>query len=153
MTASRSRRCLFHHEAAPSPVGYALQMTAFSLFHSLPWLHRVQQPTLVLTGTDDRLVPMANSAVLAAHLPNARLRVFERWGHYLLHDPASGAAATVADFLGAEDHASTSAWRESRTVSAADMSEIVDEAPRSAHPSSVTGGLVRRLYPIKSNRA
>ena len=143
---------VLHREAAPSPLGYALQMTAFSTFHSLPWLHRVEHPTLILTGTDDRLVPMANSAVLAAYLPNARLRVFERWGHYLLHDPASGAAATVADFLGAQDHARTLAWRGAQTVSAHEMREFIEAAPRSAHPSSVTGGLVRRLYPIKKDQ-
>ena len=140
-------RCV-HREAAPSPLGYALQMTAFSTFHSLPWLHRVEQPTLVLAGTDDHLVPMANSAVLAAYLPDARLRVFERWGHYLLHDPSSGAGASVADFLGAQDHSRTLAWRGGLTVSAEEMREFVNVAPRSAHPSSVTGGLVRRLYPI-----
>ena len=67
-------------------IGYMLQMTAFSTFNSLPWLHRVSQPTLVLSGEQDRLMPVANSAVLASHLPNARLRVFEHWGHYLLHD-------------------------------------------------------------------
>ena len=143
---------VFHREAAPSPLGYALQMTAFSTFHSLPWLHRVEHPTLILAGTDDRLVPMANSAVLAAYLPNARLRVFDQWGHYLLHDPASGAGATVADFLSAEDHTRTLAWRGGRTVSADEMREFINAAPRSAHPSSVTGGLVRRLYPIKKDQ-
>ena len=35
-------------------VGYMLQMTAFSTFNSLPWLHRVSQPTLVLSGEQDR---------------------------------------------------------------------------------------------------
>ena len=90
----------WHHEALPSLLGYMLQMTAFSTFNSLPWLHRVSQPTWCCPGTEDRLMPMANSAVLAAYLPNARLSVFERWGHYLLHDAASGAGATVADFLG-----------------------------------------------------
>lgn len=143
---------VMHREAAPSPLGYALQMTAFSTFHSLPWLHRVEQPTLVLAGTDDHLVPMANSAVLAAYLPDARLRVFERWGHYLLHDPSSGAGASVADFLGAQDHSRTLAWRGGLTVSAEEMREFINAAPRSAHPSSVTGGLVRRLYPISDDR-
>ena len=143
---------VLHREAAPSPIGYALQMTAFSTFHSLPWLHRVEQPTLVLSGTDDRLVPLANSAILAAYLPNARLRVFERWGHYLLHDPASGAGAMVADFFGAQDHTRTLAWRDGLAVSGDEMREFIEEAPRSAHPSSVTGGLVRRLHPIATAR-
>ena len=82
----------WHREAAPSPFGYVLQMAAFSAFHSLPWLHRVTSPTLVLSGSHDRLIPLANAAVLAAYIPNARLRVFERWGHYMLHDPARARA-------------------------------------------------------------
>ena len=48
-------------------------------------------------------MPMANSAVLAAYLGNARLHIVERWGHYLLHNAASGAAATIAEFFGARE--------------------------------------------------
>jgi fermentation-respiration switch protein FrsA (DUF1100 family) len=124
-------------------------MTAFSTFNSLRWLHRVTHPTLVLTGTDDHLVPMANAAVLAAYMPNARLRVFEDWGHYLLHGPASGAAGVVADFFGSADHTRTMAWRGARSVGSADMHDYLKTAPRSAHPSAVTGALIRRLHPIK----
>ena len=103
----------WHREAPPSPRGYLLQMAAFSTFHSLPWLHRVTSPALVFSGSHDRLIPLANAAVLAAYLPNAKLRVFDRWGHYMLHDPTSGAGATVADFFGAGRHTSSAAWKSS----------------------------------------
>ena len=139
----------WHREAAPSMRGYALQINAFSLFNSLPWLHRVKQPTLVISGTDDRLVPMANSALLAAYLPNARLAVFDRWGHYLLHDPSSGAGSAIRDFLEPDDHKVTSAWMNARTVSQEDMREVIRSAPRSAHPYQVTNALIRRLYPLQ----
>ena len=125
-------------------------MTAFWTFHSLPWLPRLTQPTLVLTGTEDRLMPMANSAVLAAYLPNARLSVFERWGHYLLHDPASGAGAAIADFLGAEDHEASTSWKNARTVGPHDLAAFVKAAPRSAHLAHVTGGFVRRRHPLQN---
>jgi 3-oxoadipate enol-lactonase len=36
-------------------------------------LHQVKSPTLVITGDADRLVPPANSEVLAKHIPGARL--------------------------------------------------------------------------------
>lgn len=36
-------------------------------------LHQIQSPTLVITGDADRLVPPANSDVLAANIPGARL--------------------------------------------------------------------------------
>lgn len=139
----------WHHQAAPSVLGYALQMNAFSTFHSLPWLHEVTQPALVLSGTDDHLIPLANSAILAAYLPNARLRRFERWGHYLLHDQASGAAETIADFLSADSYTDSAFWRAGDQVSRAEMADLVRAAPKSAHPSVVTGGILRRLCPPK----
>jgi poly(3-hydroxyoctanoate) depolymerase len=139
-----------HREGAPSVLGYSLQMAAFSAFSSLPWLHHIQQPTLLLAGTDDRLVPMENSAVLAAYLPNARLQVVERWGHYLLLDPASGAGHTVADFLTAEDYAESAAWNDARAVSQADMAAIVRSAPRTAHPALLMNRVVRTLHGRRS---
>jgi 3-oxoadipate enol-lactonase len=36
-------------------------------------LHQITAPTLVITGDADRLVPPANSDILAQHIPNARL--------------------------------------------------------------------------------
>ena len=139
----------WHHESPPSMRGYMLQMTAFSVFNSLPWLHRVKQPTLVLSGTHDRLVPMANSAVLAAYLPNARLSLAENWGHYLLHDAASGAGAKVAEFFSAEDYATTQAWSGARVIGDEEMKKLVRASPRSAHYTQYTNGLVRRFYPIQ----
>jgi poly(3-hydroxyoctanoate) depolymerase len=143
----------WQREARPSVRGYMLQMTAFSTFHSLPWLHRVRQPALVLAGAQDRIVPAVNSAILATYLADARLQVFDKWGHYLLHDASSGAAATIADFLSAEDHASSSAWTTARTLSQQDLKQFVREAPRSAHPASFTSALVRRLHPVEKDKA
>jgi poly(3-hydroxyoctanoate) depolymerase len=139
----------WHQQASPSVMGYTLQVTAFSAFHSLPWLHSITQPTLVISGTDDNLMPMANSAVLAAYLGNARLHIVERWGHYLLHNAASGAAATIADFFGAASHDASSAWRNARTVNREDLPEFIQTAPRSAHLGSFTNGYVRALFPPK----
>ncbi len=36
-------------------------------------LHQIKSPTLVITGDADRLVPPANSDILAKHIPGARL--------------------------------------------------------------------------------
>ncbi len=139
----------WHHGSAPSTRGYVLQMTAFSMFNSLPWLHRVRQPTLLLSGSHDRLIPVANSAVLAAYLPNARLRVLRNWGHYLLHDAASGAGEIVTDFLSADDHERSGAWTGATVVDEAEMRAMVRASPRSAHYTQYTNGLVRRLFPVR----
>ncbi len=149
---AQSHAVHMHEEAPPPVLGYMLQMAAFSAFNSLPWLHRISHPTLVLSGGEDRIMPMVNSAVLAAHLPHARFRVFERWGHYLLQDGASGAGATVADFLSAQDHRRSRAWKDALTVTPQDLADFVRAAPRSAHPSQLTGGLVRRLHRLQHGR-
>ena len=148
-TSLRDQSANWHHESPPTMRGYSLQMSAFSVFNSLPWLHQVKQPTLVLSGSDDRLIPVANSAILAAYLPNARLRVVDRWGHYLLHDAASGAGDVVADFFAADAHTDSRAWSEARSVSRKEMVKFVKAAPWSAHPSQFMNSLVRRLNRVQ----
>ena len=44
---------------------------------SVPWLHRVRKPVLVLHGDDDPIAPLANARLLARLLPDARLVVLE----------------------------------------------------------------------------
>jgi len=137
----------WQRQAPPSARGYTLQVGAFSTFHSLPWLHELAQPALVVTGTHDRLMPMANAALLAAHLPQARLHVVQGWGHYLLHDATSGAATAVADFLTAEPVGASRTWQDAATVSRADLRRLLRQAPLSAHPGSVVNAVVRTLHP------
>ncbi len=151
-SAMLGQQSSYHQEALPSPLGYMLQMGAFTTFNSLPWLHRIEQPTLVLSGSEDRLMPMANSAILAAYLPEARLRVFEGWGHYLLHDPASGAGAAVAEYFRAASPDRSRAWRDGRVVRPDDMADYIRMAPKSAHFGYVTGGWVRRRFPLQSGK-
>ena len=40
---------------------------------SLPWLHTLEQPALVLAGDDDPILPLVNSLMLAHRIPRARL--------------------------------------------------------------------------------
>ena len=48
------------------------QMMALMGWSSLPWLHRVTQPTLVIAGGDDPIVPPVNGKLIASRIPNAR---------------------------------------------------------------------------------
>jgi poly(3-hydroxyalkanoate) depolymerase len=66
---------------------------------SLPWLHHVTQPTLVLHGDDDPIVPTVNARLLAWRLPHARLEVVEGGGHLLLLDSAFDVVPLITDFL------------------------------------------------------
>ena len=83
---------------APSTRGYLSQVLALRRFASVLWLHRLRQPTLVLTGASDPIVPVANGRILARRIPNARLEVVEG-GHLFLLTHAPEMARRVNDFL------------------------------------------------------
>jgi len=57
------------------------QVLAIARHHTLPRLSRIRAPTLVITGSADRLVPPANSELLARSIPDARLLVLPGAGH------------------------------------------------------------------------
>lgn len=53
-------------------------------------LERVRQPTAIVWGRQDRLVPMARSTWLLSRIPHATLHVLERCGHLpMLEQPAA----------------------------------------------------------------
>jgi poly(3-hydroxyalkanoate) depolymerase len=83
---------------APSGRGYLGQVLALRGFASVLWLHRLRQPTLVLTGESDPIVPVANGRILAGRIPGARLEVVEG-GHLFLLTHAAAMARRVNEFL------------------------------------------------------
>ena len=70
---------LFHSHAenmkGPSNLGYLYQLLALAGWTSLLWLHSLRQPTLVVMGHDDPIVPMVNGRILTRLIPNSRLEV------------------------------------------------------------------------------
>jgi pimeloyl-ACP methyl ester carboxylesterase len=64
---------------------------------SLPYLRSIHQPTLILAGDDDPLVPMLNARILHRLLPRSTLHVFHD-GHLGLLTSASDIAPIVEDF-------------------------------------------------------
>jgi pimeloyl-ACP methyl ester carboxylesterase len=78
------------------------QVLALRRFASVLWLHRLRQPTLVLTGESDRIVPVANGRILASRIPNARLEVVEG-GHLFLLTHPTQIGRRVNDFLDGPD--------------------------------------------------
>jgi poly(3-hydroxyalkanoate) depolymerase len=85
--AALVRRVLLTHGRAGSPRGYLYQLLACAGWTSLPFLPLVKQPTLVLAGDDDPLIPLVNGRLLVALIPRGRLHVY-RGGHLeLAADP------------------------------------------------------------------
>jgi len=86
------------HVRWSSDYGYYLQLVAGFGWSSLPWLRLLVQPTLVMAGTDDPLVPVANGRILARLIPHARLITIDD-GHLFLVTSAGKSAAIISEFL------------------------------------------------------
>lgn len=83
--------------------GYYYQLAAMAGWTSLPFLPLLRQPTLVLGGTDDPIIPVANPRMQAAMIPRARLHLYDG-GHLGLVTEADELAPVIDDFLD-EEHA------------------------------------------------
>jgi poly(3-hydroxyalkanoate) depolymerase len=83
----------------PSVRGYLGQLYAIAGWTSLPWLHRLRQPTLVLAGDDDPIVPLLNGRILVRRIPDARLHIVHGGGHLFLLERPAEMAALVTGFL------------------------------------------------------
>jgi len=86
------------HIRSPLGRGYFYQLLAAWGWTSLPWLGSLPQPTLVMHGNDDPIVPLINAKILAARIPNARLYVMDD-GHLFLIARAQEVAPVVNKFL------------------------------------------------------
>jgi poly(3-hydroxyalkanoate) depolymerase len=86
------------HIRPPRGRGYLYQLLAAWGWTSLPWLGALRQATLVMHGSDDPIVPLANAKILAACIRNASLYVVDD-GHLFLVTRAHEMAAVVKDFL------------------------------------------------------
>jgi pimeloyl-ACP methyl ester carboxylesterase len=71
-------------------------MQAFDSFSRLPSL---RVPTLVLHGSEDRMVSVQNAEMLASRIPGAALAVLEGAGHLYHSERAEEADAIVLDFV------------------------------------------------------
>jgi 3-oxoadipate enol-lactonase len=58
-----------------------LQLRAISGHDTSERLERIAAPTLVVHGTEDQMLPVANSRVIASRIPGARLEELEGIGH------------------------------------------------------------------------
>jgi poly(3-hydroxyalkanoate) depolymerase len=78
--------------------GYYAQLFAAAGWTSIHWLWRLRQPTLILSGRDDPLVPSINGWIMARLIRGSRLHIFED-GHLGLMTSAAELAPVVRRFL------------------------------------------------------
>jgi pimeloyl-ACP methyl ester carboxylesterase len=72
---------------------------ALTAFDSRSWLGELSIPTLVMAGDQDKAVPIAYSRLLAEQIPDARWKVFENGGHFLISTHTELFTRAVLDFL------------------------------------------------------
>jgi poly(3-hydroxyalkanoate) depolymerase len=81
--------------------GYYYQLLSMTGWSSLPFLGLLRQPTLVLGGTDDPIIPVANPRLQARLIPRARLHLYDG-GHLGIVTEADELAPVVDAFLDEE---------------------------------------------------
>ena len=89
-----------------SVLGYFYQMLGGVGWTSIPWLRTLRQPTLILHGDDDPLVPLVNAKIMQRLIPHAKLYIFHD-GHLGLGTSAGELAQVVDQFLTAPVSSST----------------------------------------------
>jgi poly(3-hydroxyalkanoate) depolymerase len=85
--------------AGPSR-GYLYQLAATVGWSSLPLLPWLRQPTLILAGDDDPIIPLANARLMHRLIRDSRLHVYHG-GHLALVTEAAELAPVVDGFLAA----------------------------------------------------
>jgi poly(3-hydroxyalkanoate) depolymerase len=88
-----------HNRVGPAR-GYAYQVAAGAGWTSLPFLPLLRQPTLIIAGDDDPIIPLVNGRLMHLLIPQSRLHVFHG-GHLGLVTEAAQLAPVVSEFLAA----------------------------------------------------
>lgn len=104
---SRVTAAMNAHNRVGSARGYLYQLAAGAGWTSLPLLPRLTQPTLIVSGDDDPIIPLANARLMHRLIPNSTLHVFHG-GHLGLVTEAAEVAPVISQFLIAPEPASPS---------------------------------------------
>jgi len=92
-------RALAEAELRPPPDAFARQVQAAVRHEAYDRLPQIRCPTLVISGSDDKIVPAENSRILAEQIPGAELVLLPKAGHGYLVECADESNAIVLDFL------------------------------------------------------
>lgn len=98
-TAPQIGADLLHATTRAGPTrGYYYQLAAMTGWSSLPFLRLIRQPTLVMAGDDDPIIPVANPRMLARLIPSAQLVIYHG-GHLAILTKANELAPAIEQFL------------------------------------------------------
>ena len=80
--------------------GYYYQLLAGFGWSTLPVLGLIRQPTLIVAGDDDPIIPAINAKIMQRGIPDARTHLY-RGGHLALLTEAAELAPVIDGFLAA----------------------------------------------------
>ncbi|MGB0506930.1 MAG: poly(3-hydroxyalkanoate) depolymerase [Pikeienuella sp.] len=78
--------------------GYVYQLLCMTGWTSAHWLWSLRQPTLIMAGDDDPLIPLANARLLHSLIPGSQLEVLNN-GHLFLVTRPEESARMIEAFL------------------------------------------------------
>jgi 3-oxoadipate enol-lactonase len=87
-------RAIAMRRAVPVPV-IMQQMQACAAHDTNARLPEIAAPTLVIHGTDDRLLPVQNGKLIASRIPGAQLEIFDDVGHLFFWERPERSAELV----------------------------------------------------------
>lgn len=85
-------------KAPNSKLGYYWQLAAGIGWTSIHWLHTINQPTLILAGNDDPLIPLINAKIMNFRIPDSELVEID-CGHLFLFTMMDSIALKILEFL------------------------------------------------------
>ncbi len=71
-------------------------MASYNTYERLP---EIKTPTLVISGDADKLIPVANSRIIASRIPGAELAILKGAGHIFNLEAGEEADRMMLDFL------------------------------------------------------
>jgi 3-oxoadipate enol-lactonase len=83
----------------PTPQGYAGQLQGILGWEAYSRIAQITAPTLVIHGETDRLIPPANSQLIAERIPGAKLVLIPHASHIFETDQPSAAHHAILGFL------------------------------------------------------
>jgi len=81
------------------PFSFKRQMTAALYHDSYERLSEITCPTLVMTGTEDILIPPRNSELIASRIPGAVLKRYEGTGHAFMSEARETVVRDILEFV------------------------------------------------------
>jgi pimeloyl-ACP methyl ester carboxylesterase len=82
---------------------FTRQSAAAMSYDSRDRAHRIRQPTLILAGAQDRVMPLVLTEELARKIPHAQFKVFPYAAHLLFLEEADAVNRVILDFLSGKD--------------------------------------------------